>query len=133
MGDRHNIGDLDFFQPEDVLYRRLLACHVLAGEVVKGHCPTEQWKEGLSCDWAVITPPEKSPRETEFVLEFSVRHCRELGIEVRYCPVVEPNHPDYNLAHCLLFLPAEILQDKRKLEERRYEFLKRCVHRPWPV
>jgi len=128
-----DIGEFPSFRRDHVLYRRVLDCHIGEGEVVKAHCPTEQWKEGLSCDWSEVTPPELATRRANHILLFTVGHCQDLGVDVRHSPIADPCDPDYNLAHCLLFLPDEILCDKRRLNERRNRFLRGCVLKPWPT
>ena len=133
MGDCYDLRDFDFFRPEDTLYRRVVSRDVREGAVLTAHCPTKHWRAGLSCDWSVVTPPEKARTKLPYILLFTVQHCRELEIEVRYYPVVDPNDPHYNLAHCLLFLPAEVLRSKCELDERRAEFLQGCVLRAWPA
>ena len=131
MDDCHDLGDFDLFRPEDVLYRRVLEHDVRDGRVTKGHCPTKQWKAGLSCNWSVVTPPERANRRLSLILIFTVGDCRNLGIEVRYCPVVDLADPDYNLAHCLLFLPPDVLRSRTEIDDRRRAFLQLCRLGPW--
>jgi hypothetical protein len=80
-----------------------------------------------------MTPPERASQTAPYILLFTVGHCQQLGIEVRHTPVTDPHDPDYSPAHCDLFLPTEVLQDKRKLNEVRTRFLKGCVLKPWPT
>ena len=133
MGDCHDLGDFEFFHPEDTLYRRVHPRDVHEGVLLTSHCPTKHWNAGLSCDWSVVTPPGEAHAKLPYIALFTDRHCRELDIEVRYCPVIDPNDPHYNLAHCLLLLPEVVLRSKCELDERRAEFLKGCVLQVWPM
>jgi hypothetical protein len=133
VGGFHDLGDFELLHPRDTLYRRVHPRDVREGLPLRSHCPTKHWRAGLSCDWAVVTPPDEAGVKLPYILLFTVQHCWELEIEVRYCPVIDPTDPHYNLAHCLLFLPPNVLQSKCEVDERRAEFLKGCVLRPWPA
>ena len=130
MDDCHDLGEFDVFQDNDLLYRRVHHTHITNGKITAAHCPFTQWERGLSCDWSVMTTPEKMAKGlSQFISVISVGQCSEIGIEVRYCPLVDPNHPDYNLAHCLLFLPTH-LSSKTQKARVRDAFVKAAVLRP---
>jgi hypothetical protein len=122
--DWHDLGDFDLFRDGDLLYRRVLAVHVVNGQVVAAHCPTRQWKEGLSCDWSVMTSATGAARSLpNYVLSITIGRCRSLGLDVRYCPHVQWDDPHYNLAHCLLVLPPNVTS-KPEIEDLRTRFLR---------
>ncbi len=130
MCDCHDLGDYeDLFRDKDVLYRRVLEKHVEDGKVTHAHCPTKQWKEGLSCGWSVIATPEEAAKELPYLLTFTVGQCKALNINVRYCPHVDPHHPLYNLAHCLLVLPPR-MSTRAEIAKVRERFLEVAVLRP---
>ena len=129
MCDCHDLGDYeDLFREEDILYRRVLEKHVEDGRVMPAHCPTRQWEKGLSCDWSVMATPEEAAKGLPYLLTFTVGQCKALNIDVRYCPHVNPDHPVYNLAHCLLVLRSHM--GKRDIAKVREEFLGVAVLRP---
>ena len=124
MCDCHDLGDYDdLFRDEDILYRRVREGDVVDGKVTNAQCPTKQWKEGLSCDWSVITTPEEAAKGLPYVLTFTVGQCKALDIDVRYCPHVDRHDPFYNLAHCLLVLPLHTRESKRGISKVRDKFL----------
>ncbi len=119
----HDLDDSDRFSDDDLLYRRVSESTIKDGRITPDHCPVQQWKDGLSCDWSAKTSPEETVKTLpNHVLEISVRDCRSLGIDVQYSPIEAEEDPNHNLAHCLLVLPPNI---KTKLEIRkvRDEFL----------
>lgn len=129
MCDCHDLGDYeDLFREGDILYRRVLEEHVVDGKVTPAHCPTEQWKQGLSCDWSVIATPQEAVKKLPYLLTVTVGRCKALNMDVRYCPHVIPDYPFYNLAHCLLVLPPHM--SRRDIAKVREEFLKVAVVRP---
>jgi len=128
---RDEFADYQLFQPDDVLYRRVLKEHVVQGKVTEAHCPSKQWQEGLSCDWLAVTPPRQARVKGQFILSFTVGMCMKLGINVWYSPVVGHADPFYSLAHFLLLLPENERLNKRKAKDYRKRFLKRCDLRPW--
>ena len=129
MCDCHDLGDYDLLRAEDRLYRRLRETDIVDDEIRAAHCGIKQWNNGLSCDWSVMADPQDTVRQLpNYVLEISVGRCRELGIDVRYCPHVDPNDPNYNLAHSLLFFPADV-KAKRQKRELRDQFLKASTYR----
>lgn len=127
MSDHYDLGDFDFFRPDDLLYRYVLDCHMERGQATSASGSLKHWDKGLSCDWALLRKPKETAKTLPgSILKISVGKCRELGIEVRYCPVVEPSSPNYNLAHCLLFLPSD-LKTKSEKAKGRDAFLAACV------
>ena len=129
MCDCHDLGDYeDLFCDEDILYRRVHEAHVKDGKVTPAHCPTKQWKEGLSCDWSVMTTHEEAARGLPYVLTITVGECKALGIDVRYCPHADTDDPFYNLAHCLLVLPPQT--SSSGIAKVRKRFLEVAVLRP---
>jgi len=126
--DCHDLGDYkDLFCDEEILYRRVREQEVRNGKVTPANCPTRQWKEGLSCDWSVMTTPEDAAKGLPYLLTITVSQCRDLGLDVRYCPHLDPDDPFYNLAHCLLILPPNM--GKRDIAEVRQRFLNVAVLR----
>lgn len=107
MGSCHDLSDVVSLDDSDFLYRRVHPAHV---SDLRASCPPKQWKEGLSCDWSVLLASPSDTLRNQFpghLLRVSVRQCRSIGLDVRYCPVVETSDRDYNLAHCLLVLPTD--------------------------
>jgi len=126
----HDLGDYeDLFRDEDILYRRVLEKHIEDGKVTRAHCPTPQWKEGLSCDWSVMANPEEAAKGLPYLLTLTVGQCKALNIDVRYCPHVDRHNPFYNLAHCLLVLPLHTRESKRDIAKVRDRFLEVAVLR----
>jgi len=127
--DCHDLGDYEgLFRDEDILFRRVSDEHVVEGKVTPAHCPTKQWKEGLSCDWSLIANPEEAAKGLPYLLTFTVGQCKALDLDVRYCPHVNPDDPFYNLAHCLLVLPSHM--GKPEIRKVYEQFLKVAVLRP---
>lgn len=129
MCDCHDLRDFkDLFCDEEILYRRVRKEDVKEGTVTAAHCPTKQWKEGLSCDWSVMATRKEAARGLPYLLTITVGECRALGLDVRYCPNVDTNDPFYNLAHCLLALPPQT--SKIAIARVRKGFLEVAVLRP---
>lgn len=127
MSQHHDLGDFDFFWPNDLLYRYVRDAQVSHGMPTTACCPLKDWDVGLSCDWSLLRRPEETARALPgYVLRISVRDCRKLGIEIRYSPVVDPESRDYNLAHCLLFLPDNLKTRAEKVVLRA-AYLRKCT------
>ena len=123
MSDSPDLGFHHLFRPNDRLYRWVHPEHVRAGVVLPAHCPTVQWREGLSCDWSVLaTAEERAQRKAgsfpAHVLSVTVQECLDLGLVLRHCPVIDRQSPDFNLAHCLLLPPDPGKLAIRELRDR---------------
>ena len=128
MWDGHDLSDAVTFgtaDEDDLLFRRLSAQDIANdGTILPSHAPLKQWESGLSCDWAAVTSPVETVRTLpNLVLAIPVWKCLRLGLTIRYCPVVDPASANYNLAHCLLFMPPNI-GGKNAQRDKRDEFLR---------
>ena len=123
----HDLGDSDCFSDDDLLYRRVHESHLKDGKLTPAHCPTKQWRKGLSCDWSAKVGPEQTVKTLpNYVLEISVQDCKSLGIDVQYAPIEDETSPNYNLAHCLLVLPPDIRSSKLEIRKIRDEFVEKA-------
>lgn len=87
------------------------------------HAPVKQWEAGLSCDWSAVAGPIETVRALpSFILAIPVWKCHRLGLTIKYCPIVDPSSPNYNLAHCLLLMPPNLIGKKARAGMRD-EFL----------
>ena len=118
MSNRPDAADRDSPGDDDLLYRRLQPNWVRGRDILPAAAQVSQWKQGLSCDWSVLARPEDTAKGEfpSYVLIIPVSECRRLGIEVRYDPIDDPSDPNFNPAHCLLFLPSNA---KTKAEKAR--------------
>lgn len=114
---------------DDLLFRRLNPQDIANdGTILPAHAPLKQWESGLSCDWSAVTAPVETVRTLpNVILVVPVWKCLRLGLTIKYCPVVDPLSPDYNLAHCLLFMPATVIGKKARASMRD-EFLRSASH-----
>lgn len=129
MPDYIDLGHHRLFRPADLLYRWILPTDLQDGLVLPSHCPTKQWREGLSCDWSLLsTPLETALRKGRslpaHILSISIEQCRSLGLDVRHSPDVDNASPNFNLSHCLLH-PAD--SSKTGVRDVREVFLHRAT------
>lgn len=117
----HDLSDVVALEPSDILYRRVHHSHK---DNLDASCSKDKWKDGLSCDWALLCTPQEAVRELPgYLLEISVKDCLSIGLSVRYCPVVDPACEAYpNYAHCLLIVPPEA-KSKLGIARIRTDFL----------
>lgn len=126
MADWIDLGSHDLLRPQDAIYRWIADRYVVEGNILDAHWPTSQWRNGLSCDWGILSGPDETARRLRrslpaFVLRFSIQDCHDLNIKVHHCPVVDENSPDFNLAHCLLYPPESQKAAIRRLRDELYE------------
>ncbi len=124
----HDLSDVIAFGEEednDLLFRRLSARDLRGdGSILASHAPLKQWECGLSCDWSALASPRDTVRSLpNLVLAIPVWKCRQLGITIKYWPIFDRGSQDYNLAHCLLFMPTS-LSGKAAKGLLRDEFLR---------
>lgn len=103
-----DLGCHELLRPCDFLYRWVKDENVRDGDILEADWPTGQWRDGLSCDWSILSGPDQTAKRLggslpAYVLRFTIQNCVEIGIRPHHCPVVDKDSPDYNLAHCLLF------------------------------
>lgn len=132
MQDTIDLGYNDLFRSRDYIYRWVDEQYVVNGRIIDAHWPTSQWRDGLSCDWAVLSGVDETARRRAgslpaHVLRFSIQDCQDLQIRIRHCPVIAESSPDYNLAHCLLVPPDS---GKAAIRNLREELQKRATLLP---
>ena len=127
MPDCLDLGHHELLRPADHIYRWVADQYVLDGRIIYAHWPTKHWKNGLSCDWGILSGANQTAKRLAgtlpaYVLRFSIQDCLELGIRIHHCPVIDEAGPGRNLAHCLLFPPdlgpSAIRQTRSDLQER---------------
>ena len=129
-----DLGHHSLFRESDLLFRWVHPEHLHDQRILPAHCPTSQWREGLSCDWSVLASPDetavrKGRRLPVAVLSVTVGECLQLGLDVRHCPVLEST-ADYNLAHCLLIPPSSTKSAIARLRESLLQRARVRIVRP---
>lgn len=98
------------FSQDDLFYRHMRADWIDDnGKPKAASCQIDQFKKGLSCDWARTRTPAETVFGTgsEAVLEIIMKECVGLGMTIKYWPTNDKYRPGkINYAHCMIFMPA---------------------------